>query len=135
MWNEREVDTNIGTTPPPLKLSQISKQIRPGAFRCFWKTFTQTRLCLAKESGRNLEVAGVGGNLHRFMSNPPSCHGIFHGISMSVWNSTTMGSKKPLKSQTPRKKQSFPKKVELLEISYFQDCAKYYIYQHTSKML
>ena len=36
-----------------------------------------------------------------------------------------MGSKKPLKSRTPTKKRSFPKKVELLEISYFQDCAKY----------
>ena len=56
MWNEQEVDANLGTNQR-LKLSQISP-----AFRCFWKTFTQTRLCLAKESGRNLNIQlrGVG---------------------------------------------------------------------------
>ena len=42
------------------------------------------------------------------------------------------GIPKPLKSQTPRKKRSFPKKVELLEISYFQDCAKYTTYHQNA---
>ena len=42
------------------------------------------------------------------------------GISSFIYH----GIQKP-KSQTPRKKRSFPKKVELLEISYFQDCANY----------
>ena len=36
-----------------------------------------------------------------------------------------LGIPKPLKSQTPRKKRSFPTKVELLEINYFQDSADY----------
>ena len=35
------------------------------------------------------------------------------------------GIPRPLKSQTPWKRRTFPKKVELLEISYFRDWAKY----------
>ena len=44
---------------------------------------------------------------------------------LSTYTILYHGIPRPLKSQTPWKRRSFPKKVELLEIIYFQDWAKY----------
>jgi hypothetical protein len=55
-------------------------------------------------------------------SHPPRW---YSGPEPSFNEDLYLGIPKPLKSQTPWKRRSFPKKVELLEISYFQDWAKY----------